>query len=182
MVVAAVRKGSRGSNNNNNNNNNGDLSAALAPAPPSSTLSMDNREGMYRRGVVRALAVLSSVEVLSTFVQNKQEKQTYRCPACFSDPAHARTLQCEFCGELPLNKFSQSEMENTSKKERRKLCIDCRSPRCSNPGCPTCPLCRQPECNDRGTCGKDPQPVHQGKIPRCEEMEQWLKHFRCEAC
>ena len=51
----------------------------ISPAAPS-TLSMDNREGMYRRGVVRSLAVLAATEILAECAhhqrKNKNKKTT----------------------------------------------------------------------------------------------------------
>ena len=37
---------------------------------------MDNREGMYRRGVVRSLAVLAATEILAECAQNQRRKKT----------------------------------------------------------------------------------------------------------
>ena len=67
--------------NNNSPPNRRTSSSATATSPSSSSsttsssiLSMDNREGMYRRGVVRNLAVLSAIEILSERYQKKQHR------------------------------------------------------------------------------------------------------------
>ena len=93
--------------------------------------------------------------------------------------ATTHTLECAFCGVLPLSAFSEAQRNHVSHKDRRVLCRSCRSPKCTNPECPTCPQCRQVECIAPGRCGREPEDMHQWKIPSTKEE---IASFRCGAC
>jgi len=102
-----------------------------------------------------------------------------RCLACSPEPSAERTLECTFCGPLLRSAFSDMQISDMPKKDRRVLCRSCRSPKCTHPDCSTRSQCRNVKCLAPGRCGKTPVPVHSMKVPRTQEE---IASFRCDAC
>ena len=89
------------------------------------------------------------------------------------------TLDCSICGALPRIQFSESDRHNAANPKHLTLCRTCRSPRCTNPSCPTCSVCRAPQCSAPGSCGKELVPVNPQQQPRTLADKFRL---RCQYC
>ena len=95
---------------------------------------------------------------------------TRSCLVCTGEGPAEAPLQCHWCGILPRSAFSKSDLHNVKAQDRRMLwCRECRSPKCTNPGCSTCQVCRDVRCDAQGKCGKELTPVNPANLPKTKK-------------
>ena len=66
-----------------------------------------------------------------------------------------------------------------TKRDRWTLCRECRSPKCTNPLCRTCQICRNVKCNAPGRCGMDIVAANPATLPKNQEERS---NFLCPPC
>jgi hypothetical protein len=86
--------------------------------------------------------------------KNRFKERHVQCLECAREAelgcSREAKLRCFLCDTMTEAHFSQSAKHN--KAGRLARCMDCARPRCSNPSCQTCKICRVPSCRDTEWC------------------------------
>ena len=118
-----------------------------------------------KQGHCKATLIALNSNCLPTVLE---ELDTWLCANC-------ERFGCELCGnEFDGDGFTAS-MWCHRYSQQRTLCKTCCRPPCTNPGCPTCNICRDPTCSKRGRCKAALKALHPKCLPtKVQELDTWL--------
>ena len=83
--------------------------------------------------------------------------------------------KCAFCGV----EKAQSEFVPRSDTAAKWRCKECANPRCTDPDCTTCKVCRDPVCKTTVNCSKPLQPLPTPLLPKT--MAE-IMQYKCAGC
>ena len=87
------------------------------------------------------------------------------------------TRQCTRCWKTKCRDDFPLPSEITKNAYKRRVCIDCLHPECTNPSCKTCKVCRDTSCKKK-KCKKKPRPL----LGRAAQYITLYSQYECDAC